>query len=72
MGGEENCSSLPVCSSFGGRGDRRGGGGGGGGVGEEKAAGRRPLVASEISPLTEVVAAAGDELSGPTCEHGNS
>ena len=43
-----------------------GGGGGGGGGG-----GRRPLFASEISPLTEVAAAAGDELSGPTSERGN-
>ena len=42
----------------------------GGGGGEEKAGGRRPVVVSEISPLTEVAAAAGDELSGPTCERG--
>ena len=40
-------------------------GGGGGG------AGCRPLVASEISPLTEVASAAGDELFGPTSERGN-
>ena len=41
------------------------------GGGGEKAAGRRLLVESEISPLTEVTAAAGDELSRPTCESGN-
>ena len=33
--------------------------------------GRRPLVASEISPLTEVASAACDELFGPTSERGN-
>ena len=39
-----------------------GGGGGGGQQFEE--------VAAEISPLTEVAAAAGDELFGPTSERG--
>ena len=41
------------------------------GEGEERAAGQRPLVASEISLLPEVAAAAGDELFGPTSERGN-
>ena len=39
--------------------------------GEERAGGRRTVVASEISPLTEVAAVAGDEPSGPTSELGN-
>ena len=29
-------------------------------------------MASEVSPLTEVAAAAGDEPSGPTTERGNN
>ena len=44
------------------------GGGGGGIKGRE---GRRPVMASEVSPLTKVAAAAGDEPSEPTSERGN-
>ena len=47
-----------------------GGGGGGGGGGREGRAGGRSLP-SEISPLTAVDSAAGDELFGPTRERGN-
>ena len=38
---------------------------------EERAAGRPTVVATEVSPLMEVAAAAGDEPSGPTSERGN-
>ena len=43
----------------------------GDGGGEERVGSRRPLVALEISLLTEVAAAAGDKLFGPTSERGN-
>ena len=40
------------------------------GGGEERAGGRRPFVAQKSSPLTEVAAAAGDDLFGSTSERG--